>query len=415
MKRELNAMVVVGILIISSGLTACSGGGGGGEGSAAATATTSTGSFVDAPIQGMVVSSGNSQSTTDINGSFQYTVGQPTTFRLGNLVIGTFVISSTNAVISPLNLAISQSNPAPQLTDNGVINRARFLQTVKTNTDPASLNLTQAAAALQGLPPGTTLPWDQDPALFSLVPAAGQPSVGASLQAAGISTSLVSPSAAQTAFTTGLLCALGGFYSGTYSGSDTGSFGLGILQFNGEMVGRGFSNNLHANFFLNGNLTLTASNALSFGTVSTGSSFNGSVSTIGTSGNWQNSLATGVFTGTKMKLLLPAGTQGTIYRGVSFDTALRDRTSMGDLGPFVVAVNGPSVTGLAFSYINQALGTITGTVTNNDTLDGQILVGGTVISNFHTTIGPDGVIGGEYVGVPGVGGTGSIWGCRTTS
>ena len=82
MKRELNAMVVVGILIISSGLTACSGGGGGGEGSAAATATTSTGSFVDAPIQGMVVSSGNSQSTTDINGSFQYTVVSQRLFAL---------------------------------------------------------------------------------------------------------------------------------------------------------------------------------------------------------------------------------------------------------------------------------------------------------------------------------------------
>ncbi|ALA60137.1 hypothetical protein [Nitrospira moscoviensis] len=406
--------VVIGIIFISTCLLACSGGGEG-AGNSGTVVATSTGIFVDAPVQGLTVSSGSIQSTTDAAGGFQYTVGQPTTFRLGNLVLGTFVISGANAFVSPLNLAVSQSNPTPQITDNGVTNRLRFLQTVKSNSDPASLNLTQAALALQTLPPGTTLSWDQDPSLFNIGGPGIPGSVGASLQAAGISTTLVSAAAAQATFTTGLRCALGGFYSGTFSGSDTGSFGVGVAPGIGELIGRGFSNSNQANFFLNGVLTLNAASTVSFGVASTGANFSGVVSTGGTSGNWQNPPGGGAFTGTKMRLSLPVGTQGAIYRGVGFDTALRDRTSMGDVGPFVMAIGSSSLTGLAFSYDDQMQLSLTGTVTNNDTLDGQIIQGNIVLSNFHATISTDGTLGGQYTGIPGVGSSGSVWGCRTNS
>jgi hypothetical protein len=194
------------------------------------------------------------------------------------------------------------------------------------------------------------------------------------------------------AFTSGLFCSVGGFYSGTFKGSDTGPFAVGIDPKDGTLKGAGFSTADQALFAIAGNLSTDAAHTIAFGSVSTGASFSGTVSSAGLSGTWKNTPASGTYSGSK--LVLPAGSGGTIYRGVGFSNELLSG-SPGDLAPFVIVVDGTTVTGSAFSFGDQATyalsgtfdplnNSITGDVHDGDgsTFDGQI-VNGSVQGTFH--------------------------------
>src|ERR1035441_9879900 len=105
--------------------------GSGGASSVGSGITVAQGQFIDSPVGGLNYSSGGQVGLTDANGTFNYEVGQPITFSIGTIVIGT---ATGKAAITPVDLvagAEDQTNPI-------VSNIAAFLQTL--NAGGASSN-----------------------------------------------------------------------------------------------------------------------------------------------------------------------------------------------------------------------------------------------------------------------------------
>ena len=115
-----------------------------------------------------------------------------------------------------------------------------------------------------------------------------------------------------------------------------------------------------------------------------------------------------------MQLSLSPSTPGTIYRGIFLHDGLP--SSMGDLGPFVFAINLSNLTGVAFSYEDQAPVSINGTMSSSTTFSGQVRSQMGVLSDFSGAIDSTGRINGTYTDVPGSGGSsGTMRGCRTAT
>ena len=97
--------------------------------------TTATGFFLDSEVEGLTFQSGdNAPSTTDENGTFTYTPGQPLSFSVGGVELGT--LDDGAAVCTPYDFIIPE-------------NIARFLQSIDEDGDPSNgIDLTAAAAAL---------------------------------------------------------------------------------------------------------------------------------------------------------------------------------------------------------------------------------------------------------------------------
>ena len=112
-----------GVLVIGATalLTACGGGGGGG---------TSVATFIDAAVSGLEYSSTSHSGVTDALGNFEYKAGEPVTFSIGNVVLGTVVPKGN--VVRPLDLVAEASSD----TDARV---TRILQTLQSVDENASL------------------------------------------------------------------------------------------------------------------------------------------------------------------------------------------------------------------------------------------------------------------------------------
>jgi len=117
------------VLVASVLLVGC----GGGEGSSSASSptvslVTETGTFVDAPVEGLGYSTPTMSGYTDSQGQFQYKTGEMVTFNIGNLVLGTTV---GGKLITPLTLTgeSNLSNISVKAT-----NIARLLQSLDVNT-----------------------------------------------------------------------------------------------------------------------------------------------------------------------------------------------------------------------------------------------------------------------------------------
>jgi hypothetical protein len=84
-------------IVLSLGFSGCGGGSGG-----SSTPTTYTGTFVDAPVQGLNYSTATQSGLTDASGNFKYQAGETVTFKLGTLALGTVPATSS---LNPLDLA----------------------------------------------------------------------------------------------------------------------------------------------------------------------------------------------------------------------------------------------------------------------------------------------------------------------
>lgn len=138
-----NAMWGVGILAVAGGIAAAAGGGGGGGGTAAApsTSTTLTAYLIDSPVANVsyTTSSGGS-GTTGADGSFSYKTGDTITFKVGKVVLGVIDSSAlpTDGKLLPQDLVgVSRADTS----DPRVINIARFLQTLDTDTNPDTITI----------------------------------------------------------------------------------------------------------------------------------------------------------------------------------------------------------------------------------------------------------------------------------
>lgn len=398
--RPRNGLVFFMLSIV---LTACSGGGGGGG----PAATSSTGTFIDAPVQGLMIQSGTLQGLTSDTGSFQYFPGQPTSFFVGALNLGTVGNLPANAMVTPLNLTQALN---PTINSPGVVNRLMLLQALDEDRDPTN-GIVIPAQTLQS---AATWP----PVDFDNIPSANFQATLPPEIVNNLPSPLPTPTTAMSNFSDGVVCATSGLYSGTFSGADTGPWVIVLDAADSRLTGIGFSTSAQAVFFLNGNFTPTVENNISLGVTSTGASFGGAVSSVGVSGTWNTPPTdSGTFTGSKTVLQVPAGAQGTIYRGVYVGNEFRTTppTAQGDLGSFVLVINGQTLTGGGYSAADDAPLTLTGAVVGN-AMTGEVFEAGSKVADFTGTIGTNGKLLGSFTTITALGGgTGSFDACRTTS
>lgn len=100
-----------------------------------------TGQFVDAPVAGLSYKCGASTSlgTTDANGYYTCNAGDPVSFYVGDILLGS--VASAQAVVTPLDLVGLNAKP----TDLAVSNIVRFLLSISTADAAGNLVIDNAA------------------------------------------------------------------------------------------------------------------------------------------------------------------------------------------------------------------------------------------------------------------------------
>lgn len=117
------SLAVVSIL----GFTGCVGGG-----SSTPVNSTQTGTFVDAPVEGLTYSTATQSGITDANGQYKYKNGETVTFKIGNLTLGSV---SAKKTITPLTLG---GNTNLNTIGTKAKNIARILQSLDNNSSDTS-------------------------------------------------------------------------------------------------------------------------------------------------------------------------------------------------------------------------------------------------------------------------------------
>jgi len=218
---------VVTALLFSLGiafLTSCGGGSGGGSGSSA----TAGGVFKDSNTSGLHYVSGSQSGTTGPDGSFTYEVGQPVTFSIGGVTIGTVVGQS---VITPVDLVSGANSNSVQ-----VQNIVRFLLMLDSDGDPTNgINISTATQAVAAS-------WSQVNFTTANLPAALVSIISDAASADGTPHTLPDTTVAKAHLESTLLCTRAGAFRGTFSGTDTGAFGFLVDAKTGFLSGVAFSN-----------------------------------------------------------------------------------------------------------------------------------------------------------------------------
>jgi len=126
-------------LAVTTGLVLMGCGGGGG-GTSVVTPVTAQGQLVDAPVEGVSYQSGAQTGVTGRDGEFTYEVGKPVRFFLGRIELGEVPGKS---LVTPLDLASDGAT-----TTDGVINIARFLQSLDADVNDERITIPVAVRSL---------------------------------------------------------------------------------------------------------------------------------------------------------------------------------------------------------------------------------------------------------------------------
>lgn len=346
----------MGVLAVL-GLAACGGGGGGGGGTSGA--TTATGYFRDSDTQGLTYVSGSQTGVTGADGTFTYEVGKTVTFSIGGVTLGTV---DGAAVITPVDLVSGGTS-----TTAAVQNIVRFLMMLDKDGNPS--NGIQISAAVQAAAKN----WSQvNFSTTDLATAVAQIITDADT-ADGTTHTLPTAATAETHLETTLLCVHSGGYEGTYSGGDTGQFGVLVDAKTGLVTGVAYSNSAQATFPLSGTTAISYDQSAAFTTGSAGdvATFSGQfTSPDAVSGTWADngdSLA-GSFSGTRV-----GGSPNAVYR---FTGTVSASGVTGATGLFTVDVDGSgNVTGDSYDVQSgnehSVSGTLTGTTVTGTVADGD--------------------------------------------
>ncbi|AOY96802.1 hypothetical protein BKK79_35450 [Cupriavidus sp. USMAA2-4] len=203
-KNNRKGVTLACALSVSLLLAACGGGSDGGSaatgaGSAAPQAPqVAQGIFVDAPVVGMAYRSGDLSGVTDDSGHFSYVPGQPVTFSVGGVVIGT---AAAQPVMTPVSLVPGAADE----TNDTVTNIGSFLQSLDSGGNLAQA-IRIAPSSAQALA-GRSLNFQQAPSAF-----AADAAVLAAVQAASPQGKLVPAVSAQAHLRGQSLC----LYAGTW-------------------------------------------------------------------------------------------------------------------------------------------------------------------------------------------------------
>lgn len=343
------------VFTLAAPLTACGGDGGSGG----ASTSLATGYFKDSNTQGMRYVSGGQAGVTGADGSFTYEVGRPVSFYLGsgtNLPLGTVAVGQS--VVTPVDLVASGSTLSP-----AVQNLARFLMMLDTDNDPSNgiaiSPAVQAAASAWPAPDFTLPETNFNTAVNPIVTAVGT--------ADARTATLPTAAAARTHVETTLRCARSGGFRGTYSGNDSGRFGVLVDAATGNVDGLGYSNTLAAGFVITGtsSVSLDQTGIFSSGVASTGATYSGRMtSPDAVSGSWSNTSNSGTFSGARV-----GGALNAKYRYTGrFQDSGGTLTAYGLYTFDIDASN--NVTGVAYDIPTDSLETLTGTVSGGTTLGG---------------------------------------------
>lgn len=348
-------MVWLTVLVFNSMLLACGGGGGG-----SSTPAMATGVFKDSNVSGMEYETSSGQSGfTDQNGQYTYIVGDTVTFFVGGVVVGT---TTASGVLTPVDLVAGGSTSSTQ-----VQNIVRFLMMLDSDGTPdngiaISANIQTAADTWSSIDFSDS---DLDAQVVSII---------TDCQAAdGGSHVLPNASVAQAHLESTMRCVYSGVFAGTFSGDDSGTFGIMIDPRTGRIRGAAYAPLYDAMTEGSGDGIVSYDQTMAFitGFVDTGANFSGQLSTPNVmSGTWRDAVDAGDFSGNRI-----GGTAGATrrYSGVALDEY---GTTVAVLS---MDINGSVITGVGFSIEENEQfdisGTLSGSTISAVTASGEVING----------------------------------------
>jgi len=272
-------VVLAAITVVVSACGGHSYGGGGSNTTYTPPPQVASGVFKDANVEGLDFSSGGQSGETGADGGFTYEVGEPVTFSVGSVVLGT---TDGAPVITPVDLVAGGTSAT-----RAVQNLVRFLLMLDADGDPSNgIQISEAVRTHAET-------WNQID--FDIDDFNGDPDVlfmQADAQAADLGTHEIPDLlTAQEHLEGTLLCVLTGAYVGTYSGSDSGLL-VALIDPTGAINGAGVSASTELLFTFTGGFADPAGDgSVLLGTTASGAVFDGSFDTPDDiSGTWAGEL-----------------------------------------------------------------------------------------------------------------------------
>lgn len=365
------------IVIISLfGLAACGGGGGSGS----STPVTATGVFKDSNVSGMNYTSGSQEGTTGTDGSFTYEVGQPITFSVGGVTVGS---ATGDSVVTPVDLV-----PGGDSTTLEVLNLVRFLLMLDTDGDPS--NGISISAALQTIADT----WAQVDFTTADLPTELASIISDAASVDGTTHTLPDAITAQSHLESTLTCVHSGAYRGSFTGDASGPFGVMVDATTGFVAGFAYEPVDQDLLALSGTSAISFDQTAAFisGDVSSGATFTGQSSGVDQiDGTWELlQLETGTFSGSRIggdanaTYRFTAIFTGDAFGLFTFDIDANDNVTGGGVTVLATADGTTDEVG-TFSSVKLSGTDLTATVVDNGVVDATVT--GTLDKNNGTLNG----------------------------
>ena len=193
--------------LVLSVLTACGGGG-------STTPVTKTGYFIDSAVAGLEYTSGSTTGITGADGSFQYEEGQPVSFKIGSMNLGSLTVK--NSRVFPVDLV----SGATDETDTKVTLMAQILQTLDSDGDASNgITITDRArkAINQAIEVASADP-SQTTAAINLLLANATAD-----RTTGPASGLINVNNAKSHLNANLVKEFAGNWTGSFTGNDSGT------------------------------------------------------------------------------------------------------------------------------------------------------------------------------------------------
>jgi hypothetical protein len=318
--------------------------------------TTDVGVFKHSNVAGLTYSSGESRGVTDPNGEFEYEAGQPITFSVGGIKLGS---AASQPTVTPVDLVEGGSSATP-----AVQNIARFLMMLDSDANVRNgINISHNLRGRAASWPQVNFSADNFGESVSTI-------IADAKSADGGTHVLPDATTARNHLEATFLCAYSGAFRGMYSGAETGRLGL-LVTPHGWVLGVGFSVDLNGGFGVSSIAPVGIDQTRAFTAQGEPTTLlSGRLLTVDElMGSWNKGGGSGMFSGTRI-----GGGRDAIYRFAGFYS---DPASA-DAGLFAFDVNSADeVAGLAYSLTFdrsvELTGSVSGTTLSATTTSGVII------------------------------------------
>ena len=320
-----------------------------------------TGQFKDANIAGLEYVSKNGSGVTGANGEFTCQMGEIVTFSVGAVKIGE---SLCKLVVTPVDVVEDGSSGS-----NKVQNIVRFLLMLDqdgnlSNSITISEGIRDAAEKWTDVDFNTSVD-DFSDNLISIIAEADSVDYR--------NHSLLTADDAKEHLQKTLRCSYSGAYEGTFSGGDSGDFGVVVKSSDGNVGGFAYSSSAPgSSITLTGDTPIAYNQIVNFvsaiGIAGTGAEYRGRFTSVdAVSGTWENNNQSGFFSGSRI-----SGDRYAKYRitGTYSGTLQNDDTVTGVFSFDIDDSNNFTGVGYGSSY---KLGPSSGTASNSISEDPPIL------------------------------------------